>query len=73
MGGYMFLITPCYSCRKTFSCNPSLVPAIPANLTSTGEKEPVCQACVEFANPRRIAAGLAPIVILPGAYEPAPG
>jgi hypothetical protein len=57
----------CYTCHKTFMFSPSLVPAIPANLTTTGEKEP--KECVDRANPERIKNGLPKIEILPGAYE----
>lgn len=68
---YMTLIACCFSCKRTFTCNPHLVPSLPASVTGTGEKEPVCKACVEAANPTRIAKGLDPITILPGAYDPA--
>lgn len=68
--GYMALLCTCYSCKKTISCNPHLVPTLPASVTSTGEKEPVCRECIEIANPKRIANGLDPITILDGAYEP---
>jgi hypothetical protein len=67
---YMTLLATCFSCKLPFSCNPHLVPSVPAALTGTGEKEPVCRTCVEAANPQRVAKGLAPITILPGAYEP---
>jgi hypothetical protein len=32
-------------------------------------RAPLCPDCVEIANARRTAAGLRPIVVLPGAYE----
>jgi hypothetical protein len=70
--GYMMLLATCFSCKKPFTCNPDLVPAIPASVTGTGEKEPVCKTCVEIANPKRVANGLDPIVILPGAYDATP-
>jgi hypothetical protein len=57
----------CVSCRKLFSFNPNLVPAIRVN----GIREPICKTCVDAVNPTRIARGLEPIVILPGAYEAA--
>lgn len=69
---YMLLHCACYTCRRPLTCNPFLVPSVPAHLTSTGEKEPVCRECIERANPQRIANGLAPIEIHPDAYEPAP-
>ena len=67
--GVMTLISACYTCGRTFMCSPTRVPSIPANLTKTGTKEPVCRTCVERANPERIKNGLEPISILEGAYE----
>lgn len=69
MGGFMMVMAHCYACGVPFTCSPTKVPSIPANLTKTGEKEPVCRGCVERANPERVKRGLAPIQILPGAYE----
>lgn len=66
---YMMVMGHCYACGLPFTFSPTKVPSIPAHLTKTGEKEPVCRACVERANPERIKKGLAPISILPGAYE----
>lgn len=63
---YMSAMGDCYGCKKVFSFNPDLVPSIPIN----GVREPICQDCVNTANPRRIANGLQPIVVLPGAYDP---
>jgi len=65
----MAMLATCYSCKQVMACNPSLVPCLPASVTPTGEKEPVCRSCIERANPDRIRKGLAPISILPGAYE----
>lgn len=65
--GYAIAISPCIGCGRTFAYNPVLVPSVPVN----GVKEPICQACVDAANPKRIANGLEPIRVLPGAYEPA--
>ncbi len=48
-----------------FRFNPYLVPS----LMIDGIKEPICQDCINQANPRRIANGLEPIVSLPGAYD----
>jgi hypothetical protein len=59
----------CFTCKKTILFSPTLVPSLPATLTGTGEKEPVCRECVERSNPERIKNGLPPIRILPGAYE----
>ena len=64
--GYVFATSPCIGCGRLFSFNPVRVPS----LRVKGEREPVCLACVERANPRRAKNGLPPIVPLPGAYEP---
>jgi hypothetical protein len=66
MSGYVFAISQCYGCKIPFTYSPSLVPSIRVN----GSREPICAHCVEVANPVRIANGLAPIEVLPGAYEP---
>ena len=66
---YMLCLGRCYTCHQFFHFNPDLVPSLPANLTSTGEKEPVCRGCILAANPKRIKNGLPPIQILPGAYD----
>jgi len=72
MPGYVYVLAYCYTCRRPMMCNPTWVPSLPANLTSTGEKEPVCRSCVERANPERVKNGLPEIVIHPDAYEPEP-
>ena len=59
-------IGPCVACRQVFEFNPVKVPSIVVD----GRREPICQACVDEANPTRIQNGLEPIVPLPGAYEP---
>ena len=64
--GYAMCYGPCFGCKHFFSYNPVHVPSLPIN----GTREPICQACVNLANPRRIANGLAPIVPHPDAYEP---
>lgn len=62
--GYVFVTSACCNCGRFFSYHPHKVPS--------ANGEPVCAPCVEWANPRRIERGLAPIVPLPGAYEPCP-
>jgi len=62
---YLFMLAPCYTCKKPFVCNPQLVPSVVID----GKREPLCRACVETANPLRIARGLEAIRILPGAYD----
>lgn len=58
-----FALGDCCNCHNPFTFNPDLVPA--------ANGEPICRACVEWANPKRIASGLQPIVVLPGAYNEA--
>ena len=71
---FMSAMSPCIGCGQVFSYNPDLVPSIRLNAQGqpdpNGSREPICQSCVERVNPKRIANGLQPIVILPGAYEP---
>jgi hypothetical protein len=57
----------CVQCGRTFAYNPNLVPSVRVN----GVREPACRSCIEASNPIRIANGLPPWVIQPGAYEPA--
>lgn len=64
--GYAFCTLPCVGCGRVFNYNPMRVPS----LTVNGSREPICQSCVDRANPRRIVNGLDPIVPLPDAYEP---
>jgi hypothetical protein len=63
---WMHAIGNCIFCGDIFDFNPNLVPS----LVIDGEREPVCRACIEQANPMRVELGLEPITILPGAYEP---
>ena len=63
--GYMFVMGECYGCQTIFSFSAERVPSVTVN----GSREPICRACVARVNPMRVANGLAPIVILPGAYE----
>ncbi len=65
--GYYLALVECYGCGRAFTCNPDLVPSVVVE----GVREPVCESCVERANPEREKNGLDPIVPLPGAYEPA--
>ena len=68
--GWMFVIGCCYACGKPMTFNADHVPSIPADQTTTGQKEPVCRECIERANPIRKANGLMEIPIHPDAYEP---
>ena len=67
--GYVFITSACYGCKRIFSYHPNRVPSI--RDPRTGAREPICRACVERANPVRIANGLEPIKPLPGAYDAA--
>jgi hypothetical protein len=67
--GYALCHSACIGCGRIFSYNPIRVPSLPAHLTKSGTKEPICQACVDRVNPQRIKLGLPPIVPAPDAYE----
>lgn len=64
MTGYVFAMAPCVGCKQIFSFNPVRVPS----LTWNGTRQPICRACVDRINPKRIANGVPPIVPLPDAY-----
>jgi hypothetical protein len=66
MSGYVYVYGACIGCGRYFYFSAERVPSLRIN----GAREPVCQACVDRVNPRRVANGLDPIVPLPGAYEP---
>ena len=68
MSGWVTCVSACVGCGRTFAYHPHKVPSVVVN----GTREPVCEACVERANPTRVANGLAPIVPLPGAYDGCP-
>ena len=63
--GYVTGMGGCIGCGALFSFNPVRVPSVTIN----GKREPICSACVERVNPRRVVNGLPPIVPLPGAYD----
>lgn len=67
---YMQIIGHCFACGRVFVFNAEHVPSVPAEISGTGEREPICRDCVELANPKRVANGLPPIVPHPDAYEP---
>ena len=64
--GWVSCIGQCIICGRIFDFNPNLVPSVRVR----NVREPVCKRCIDAANPKRIESGLAPIEILPGAYEP---
>ena len=71
---YVFCHGQFFSCKNLFGFNPELVPSIRVNSQGqadpNGSKEPICASCIARVNPKRIANGLEPIHILPGAYDP---
>lgn len=69
MSTYIFISAPCLACKRIFSFHPQKVPS---HRDNTGHRQPICRYCVNLANPKRIANGLDPIEVKPGAYEPAP-
>ena len=64
--GYELCMGVCIACGRVFGFNPHRVPSVRVK----GEREPVCQECIEVANAKRKAAGLPELKVLPGAYEP---
>jgi hypothetical protein len=72
--GYAFVTGICFGCGQPFGYHPYKVPSIRVNAQGqqdpNGTRQPVCQACVDRANPERMKNGLDPIEVLPGAYEP---
>lgn len=75
--GYMIAIGGCVNCGCVFGFNPDTVPSIRVSridggwkLDSNGQREPVCESCINRANQKRIADGLEPFHIAPDAYAP---
>ena len=65
MSGFVMATSPCVGCGRIFCYSPTKVPSVRVN----GSREPICAGCVASANPQRIANGLEPIQIVPGAYD----
>ncbi len=63
--GYVFATSACFGCGRLFTYNPVRVPSIRVK----GVREPICRACIDASNPKRIANGLAPVVPHPDAYD----
>lgn len=57
----------CICCNHPFSFNPLKVPSTSA---ITGQREPVCEACMTIINEKRLANGLPLHFIHPDAYKP---
>ena len=64
--GYALATSHCLGCKRLFSYNPVRVPSLRVN----GVREPICQSCIDRANPERIKKGLPPLVPHPDAYQP---
>jgi hypothetical protein len=64
--GWMYVIGPCIGCGQIFTFNPDLVPSVRID----GEREPICQNCVDHANVNRVSKGLEPIIPHSQAYDP---
>jgi hypothetical protein len=65
--GYMIATGHCIGCKQLFSFNPLRVPSSSA---ITGQREPICPACVDRINNVRKEKGLPKVVPAPDAYEP---
>lgn len=69
MSGYALCWSPCAVCGTVFPFNPHKVPS---TTIFTGEREPVCAACMYSINSKREGMGLEPFPINPEAYSPCP-
>jgi hypothetical protein len=54
--GVVFMFAACFRCGAMFSSNPLKVPSV--RDPKTGQKEPLCRPCVEWANTERAKRGL---------------
>ena len=63
---FVFFTSACARCGGLVSYNPVRVPSVVIN----GAREPLCRACVEWANPIRAARGLPTWPIYADSYEP---
>ena len=68
MAGFVAVMSACYLCHEPFSYHPNKVPSVRVN----GKREPICETCIRMVNEARVARGLEPFPILPGAYEGGP-
>lgn len=76
MSGVLFVIGHCVSCRRPFTFHPDRVPSVRVTWKDgrpvaalDGEREPVCADCFDRLNAVRRAHGMAPVPLLPGAYD----
>lgn len=65
---FMMAFGPCWACGRPFGFNPEKVPSV--RDPETGEKEPVCQRCMDAANVERGKRGIPELEIHPNAYGP---
>jgi len=65
--GVFQMLALCVVCNRPFTFHPFKVPSVRVG----GVRQPVCRECVDQANVKRHAAGIPPIDVLPGAYDPA--
>ncbi len=68
MSGYVSILGPCLTCGRVFSYHPNRVPSVRIK----GNREPVCQTCIDLANVKRKAKGLPPLEVKPDAYDACP-
>ncbi len=64
--GYALCLGSCYSCGKTFSFNPVIVPSF---RDKNGVRQPLCRECMTAINEKRKTINLEPFEIHPAAYE----
>lgn len=64
--GYLFVMSPCFVCKRLFTYNPDRVPSF----TTEHGREPICKPCIEIVNRRRVENGLPPWPVYADAYEP---
>jgi hypothetical protein len=61
--GYLFVIGPCWGCKRVFTYNPVHVPSV--------NNDGVCSDCMAEINRQLVAKGHEAIEIHAEAYEPA--
>lgn len=60
--GFAIAIGRCRGCGGLFQFHPERVPSY--------DGEPLCRLCVAWINRQRVAAGMEPVAVLPGAFGP---
>src|SRR4051812_49032343 len=71
-GGVVFMLSVCIGCGAPFAYNPLRVPSIPASLSPTGKREPICKRCWTRRQEYRRQHNLPPEELAANAYEPVP-